>query len=225
VEPLRKKHFSKGLVRMSNAKRSRATGNLVPLDAGKKNHAPLPPTAPDPGPLIPCLKVKVLIAKDHAIWVEVANYPAEGGLDAFYDLIHTAPDDHFMMADRAGSLGFSSIIAIGKPKEPEGEFPVMVQPSPPGEPLRLYRRLKVPVELGRVHIVEVANVPWTDAGIAHFGRLIAKHRRCDFETTEPGYMPARCVKLEDLRMPEQAPETAQTKLRSEDILRPEDIPE
>ena len=86
---------------MSKPRRSRATGDLLRLDAGKKDlTTPSKLTPPEPAPLMPCLKVKVIAGTDRAPrWVEVANYPAEGGLEAFYDLIHRAPDDCFMTAD------------------------------------------------------------------------------------------------------------------------------
>jgi hypothetical protein len=227
VEPLRNKHFSKGPVRMSKPKPSRATGKLLRLDAGKKDlTTPLKPSPPEPAPSIPCLKVKVVMRPAEApIWVEVANYPAEGGLDAFYDLIHRAPDDCFMTADARGSISFTAIVAIRRPKDSGEEFPVQVRGSPPGTPPRLYRRLRVPVGLGRGEIVDVANVPWSENGIAHFARVIGKHRRCDFITTDFGFMPVRGVKLEDLAMPGEPNAPKTVRLRPEEILRPEDIPE
>ena len=117
---------------MSKPKRSRAPGNLIRLDAGKKDlTTPSKFVPPDPAPLIPCLKVKIVAAAGQApIWVEVANYPAEGGLEAFYDLIHRSPDDCFMTADAATSISFTSIVAIGRPKDSDGEYQVQVKPSP-----------------------------------------------------------------------------------------------
>jgi len=212
---------------MSKTKRSRAASNLLRLDAGKKDRTiPSKPTPPEPSPLIACLRVKIAVAPGSSpIWVDVANYPAEGGLEAFYDLIHHAPDDCFMTADARGSVAFASIVAIGRPKDAGEEYQVKVEPSPAGAPKRLYRRLPVPVGLGRGEIVEVANVPWTENGIAHFARVIGKHRRCEFVTTDFGFMPVRGVRLEDLVMPGAAPEPKSVRIRPEDMLRPEDIPE
>lgn len=212
---------------MSKPKRSRATGNLLRLDAGKKvPTTPSKPTPPEPAPLIPCLKVKVVLASERApVWVEVANYPAEGGLEAFYDLIHRAPDDSFMTADGRGSFSFASIVAIRRPKDSGGEFPVRVEASPPEAPKRRYERMLVMVGAGRGEIVAVANVPWTENGIAHFGRVLGKHRQCDFVTTDFGFLPVKSVKLEDLRMPGDLPVSKTQRLRPEDMLRPEDLPE
>ncbi|GEM_PF-2182938 len=215
---------------MSNAKRSRAAA-VVPLAAGKKDRTtPMKFTSPESAPLIPCLKVKVVVGKDRLgedrppIWVEAANYPAEGGLEAFYDLIHRAPDDSFMLADAGGCIAFASIVAIRRPSG-DGEYPVKVEPSPPGMPKRLYRRLRVPVGHGRQEIVEVANVPWNENGIAHFGLVISKHRRCDFITSDYGFIPVRSVRLEDLKMPGEPIAPRHARLAPEDILRPEDLPE
>lgn len=212
---------------MSKPKRSRATGNLIRLDVGKKDFTtPTKPTPPEPTPLIPCLKVKVIMATNRAPdWVEVANYPSEGGLEAFFDLIHRAPDDCFMTADGRGSIAFASIAAIRRPKDSGEEFPVKVDPSPPGAPRRFYERLKTTAGLGRDEIVEVANVPWTENGIAHFARLIGKHHRCDFVTMDSGFLPVKGVRLESLVMPGVKPERPLERLRPEDILRPEDLPE
>jgi len=211
---------------MSKTKRSRVTGNLLRLDAGKKDFTtPSKPTPPVPTPLIHGLQVKIVLRGERPVWVEVANYPAEGGLDAFYDLIHRAPDDSFMTADAQGSIAFSSIVAIRRPKDSGEEYPIKVEVSPPGVPKRFYQRLRVPIGLGRGEIVDVANVPWTENGIAHFARLIGKHRRCEFVTTDFGFMPLRGVKLEDLVMPGAKPEPKAERLRPEDMLRPEDFPE
>ncbi len=217
---------------MSNAKRSRAASNVVPLAAGKKDHTtPAKFAPPTPAPLIACLKVKVILGKDARgddrppLWVEAANYPADGGLEAFFDLIHRAPDDCFMSADARGCIAFASIVAIRRPKDPCDEFPVKADVSPPGAPRRLYRRLRVPIGSGRQEIVEVANVPWTENGIAHFGTVVGKHRRCDFLTEDYGFVPARAVRLEDLKMPGEPPAPRHERLRPEDILRPEDLPE
>lgn len=211
---------------MSTSKRSRATHDLLRLDAGKKDRTtPYKPTPPEPAPLIHCLQVKVVHAGRSPRWVEVANYPAEGGLDAFYDLIHRAPDDCFMTADAQGHVSFASIAAIRRPKGDGEEYPIKVEPSPPGAPLKFYRRLSVAVGLARQEVVEVANVPWTENGIALFALLIGKHRRCDFVTADYGFMPVRGVKLEDLKMPGEPPSPRHERLRPEDVLRPEDIPE
>lgn len=212
---------------MSKPKHSRAPGKLLRLDAGKKDlTTPSKPTPPEPAPLIPCLKVKVVLAPGQApMWVEVANYPAEGGLDAFFDLIHRAPDDSFMTADGLGSISFSSITAIRRPRDSGEEFPVKVEASPPGAPRRHYERLRVLVGLGRGEIVEIANVPWTENGIAHFGRVVGKHHRCDFVTTDFGFLPVKGVGLKDLKMPGEAPAPKSERIRPEDMLRPEDFPE
>lgn len=211
---------------MSHAKRSRATGNLVRLDAGKKDHTtPIKPKPPDAAPLIHCLQVKVILSDGRSEWVEVANYPAEGGLDAFYDLIHRAPDDGFMTSDARWTLAFASIAAIRRPKDPADEYPVKVERTPVGEPRRLYRRLRTVIRLGREEAVEVANVPWNDLGIAHFGRVVSRHRRCDFVTTDHGFLPVRGLSLEDLIMPDDPPASRIVRLAPGDILRPEDLPE
>lgn len=211
---------------MSNAKRSRATGNLVRLDGGKKERAVSAlPAPPEAAPLIACLQVKVVLAGGRTEWIEVANYPAEGGLEAFYDLIHRAPDDSFMTDDARWSFPFASIVAIRRPKDPGDEYPVRVEASPPGEPRRLYRRLKVVLRLGREEIVDVANVPWNENGIAHFGRLIGRQRRCDFVSTDHGFLPVRGVHLEDLAMPGEPAAPRRMRLNPEDVLRPEDLPE
>lgn len=227
VDPLRTTRISKGSVRMSKPKHSRAHGKLLRLDAGKKDlTTPSKPTPPEPAPLLPCLKVKIALAQDRApSWVEVANYPAEGGLEAFFDLIHRAPDDCFMADDGRWSISFASIVAIRRPKDSGEEFPVKVEPSPPGAPKRLYERLRTAVGIGREEIVEVANVPWTENGIAHFARIAGKHRHCDFVTTDSGFLPLKGVKLENLVMPGSEPERVRERLRPEDMLRPEDLPE
>ncbi|HTK59881.1 MAG TPA: hypothetical protein VL283_01615 [Candidatus Baltobacteraceae bacterium] len=214
---------------MSNGKRSRSSAHVLPLDAGKKDHTTAKPTPPVPTPLIHGLKVKIAVDDArggcHMSWVEVANYPAEGGLEAFYRLIHQAPDDSFMTADAQGSVSFASIVAIRRPKDEGEEFPVKIAASARGAPKRLYARLRTRIGLGRGEIVEVANVPWTEDGIAHFGWLAGKHRRCEFVTTDFGFMPLRGVKLEDLKMPGAEPERRIERLKPEDILRPEDFPE
>ncbi|MEK7545871.1 MAG: hypothetical protein AAB554_02220 [Patescibacteria group bacterium] len=217
---------------MSNPKRSRASGNVIPLDAGKKDRTtPMPLTAPAPPPMIACLKVKVVIGKDGEgkdlppRWVEVANYPSEGGLEAFYDLIHRAPDDSFLTADAAGSIPFASIVAIRRPKDSCEEFPVKVGASPNGSPKLHYRRLRVKFGRNRDEIVDIANVPWSENGIAHFALLIGKHRRCDFLTSDYGFLNVAGVDLEDLTMPGDPPTAARAKFRPEDILRLEDLPE
>jgi len=210
---------------MSTAKRSRSTSNVLRLDAGKKERTPpAKPKPPEPAPLIPCLKVKVVIG-DVTTWVGVANYPAEGGLDAFYDLIHRAPDDCFMTSDAGGTLSFSSIVAIRRPKDDGEEYPVKVEASPPGEPRRLYERLRVKIGAGRGEVVDVANVPWTENGLAHFALVIGKHRRCDFITADFGFLPVRGVRREDLKMPGQPEDPPREKLRPEDIASADDYPE
>lgn len=212
---------------MSKPKRSRAAGNLIRLDAGKKDHTtPSMPTPPAPAPLMACLKVRVAMAPGYApLWVEVANYPADGGLEAFYDLIHRAPDDCFMTADASASISFASIVAIGRPKDTGDEYPVRVCPSPPGAPRLHYERLRVPIALGRGEIVEVANVPWTENGIAHFARVLGKHRRCDFVTTDFGFVPVRGVKLEDLRMPGESVEPKSSRILPADVASLDDFTE
>lgn len=212
---------------MSKPKHSRAPGKLLRLDAGKKDlTTPCKPTPPAPTPLIPGLKVKVVLASGQTpIWVEVANYPAEGGLEAFYDLIHRAPDDSFLTADGRGSFSFTAIAAIRRPKDSGEEFPVRVEASPPEAPRRHYARLRATIGLGRDEVVDVANVPWTENGIAHFARVAGKYRACDFMTTDFGFVPVKGVKLESLVMPGTTPERKVERLRPEDILRPEDLPE
>jgi hypothetical protein len=167
----------------------------------------------------------VILSDGRSAWVEVANYPADGGLEAFYDLIHRAPDDCFMTGDALWTIEFASIVAIRRPKDPADEYPVKVERTPAGNPQRLYRRLRTVIRLGREEIVEVANVPWNDAGIAHFGRVVSRHRRCDFITSDRGFLPVRGLRLEDLAMPDDPPASRNVRLAPEDVLRPEDLPE
>lgn len=202
--------------------------NVIPFASNKKEPEGIMP--PEGAPIFAGLKVKVALTDRKGAttehWVEVANYPADGGLDAFYDLIHAAPDDAFMTADAQVTLPFAAILAIGKPREPHAEYPVKVEPTPGDGPKRLYARLQVlhGPGTGKGETVTVANVPWTDVGIMHLSHLCRQRRRCDFVTQDHGFLPLRGVKLEELWITPETPPRPK-RLHPDDMLRPEDFPD
>lgn len=184
-------------------------------------------TAPS-SPMVNCLKVQVMLRSSNGTtfteWVEVANYHSDGGLDAFIDLMRSAPDDGFMTADASGEFDFASIVAVRAHKD-SGEVAIEVDASPPNAPKRMYKRLNVTMGTSGDAAVDVANVPWDENGLAHFAVLLAKYRDYDFVTNDFGFMPGREIIPSRMTMPGEPPRTKFVAMNPRDGVSLKDCPE